>query len=75
MTHAIINTTDLNKVNFTEVLQTQANLKYSSLGSQFYISWNDEEVPTSIQSLDFEGPYNDDELNIIMSSHIWKVIV
>lgn len=75
MKHAIINIRDLNKVNFTEVVQDQTNLKYSLIDSLTYISWNSEELPASIQALDFEGPYTDDELNFIISSYIWNIII
>ena len=76
MMHLVIHTTDINQVDFTEVNQTELNIEYSVDRKKFYVSWNTDEMPTSLTLIqNTEGPYTNDEFNILKSSYEWKVFI
>jgi hypothetical protein len=68
----IFNVSEINKINFNEVLQTSAeSLKKSVNGQKTFVKW-DGITPDSVQTLTTnEGPYTYDEIIVILNSSDW----
>lgn len=74
-THLIIGISELSSVAFSQVNETQSNVEYSMDGQKFRISWNGDN-PSFINNLTTkEGPYNDEDMAIILTTHEWEVMV
>lgn len=69
----IFNTSELNKINFEEVLETSTETVRKSLdGTITFVKWDGEEIPQSIQSLTTkEGPYSYNEIIEILNGPLW----
>jgi hypothetical protein len=71
---AIFSTTELNQIDFTEVLETSADtVRKSTDGSLTFIKWeNGEAVPPSVQVLTtLQGYYTYEEMLDILSGEEW----
>ncbi len=70
---AIFSTTELDQINFGEVLETSAEtVRLSTDGTKTFVKWNGETVPPSVQALTtVEGPYTYTEILEILSTPEW----
>lgn len=73
-TYLIIQVTDLDKIDFNQVLETSPDtLRKSADNTKTFIKW-EENTPDFIESLsDAEGPYTHDEILQILQSEEWSI--
>ena len=75
---AIFSTTELDQIDFTEVLETSAEtVRKSTDGSLTFVKWeNGEAVPPSVQALTtIQGFYTYEEMLDILSGEEWVSIM
>jgi hypothetical protein len=72
--YMIFNVSELNLINFNEVLETSINTVRKSIdGTKTLVKWDSETTPTSVQTLTTkEGPYNHSETLTIMATSEWS---
>jgi hypothetical protein len=76
MESIIFNVNEINKVNFSEVIQTPENLVYSVNKLKTYVTWVTPTPPSFIDlMLTYEGPFNDNQLHSILEMNEWLLIV
>jgi hypothetical protein len=76
MESIIFNVNEVNKVNFSEVIQTPQTLVYSVNKDKTYVTWLSPTTPSFVSTiLTAEGPYNDDQLHAILERREWLLIV
>jgi hypothetical protein len=70
---AIFSTTELNQIDFTEVLETSAETcRLSTDGTKTFVKWDGETPPPSVQALTtIEGYYTYEEILNILSTPEW----
>ena len=70
----IFNTSELNKINFNEVLETSEETVRKSVDeTKTFVKWNGPEIPLSVQSLTTkEGPYTYSEILTILATPEWS---
>ena len=70
---AIFSTTELNQINFDEVLETSANTVRTSVnGTKTFVKWDGETPPPSVEALNtIEGYYTYTEMLDILSGEEW----
>jgi hypothetical protein len=70
---AIFSTTELDQINFTEVLETSAEtVRLSVDGSLTFVKWDGETPPPSVQALTtIQGYYSYEEMLNILSTPEW----
>jgi hypothetical protein len=70
---AIFSTTELDQINFTEVLETSTETVRKSVdGTKTFVKWDGETPPPSVQALTtVEGPYTYEEMLNILSGPEW----
>ena len=73
--YMIFNVSELNQINFNEVLETSINTVRKSIdNTKSLIKWDSETTPTSVQSLTTkEGPYSHSEILTIMATPEWTI--
>jgi hypothetical protein len=71
---AIFSTTELNQIDFTEVLETSAEtVRISIDGSLTFVKWDSETPPPSVQALTtIQGYYTYEEMLEILSGEEWS---
>jgi hypothetical protein len=72
---AIFSTSELDQINFSEVLETSAETVRKSVdGTKTFVKWDDgQSIPPSIQALTtLEGPYTYAEILDILSTPEWS---
>ena len=69
----IFNVSELNSVDFTQVLETSQHTVRKSIDeTKTFLKWEDDVVPSSINSLTTkEGPYTYTEIQTILSGEEW----
>lgn len=69
---AIFSTTEIDKIDFSQVLETSAEtLRLSTDGTKTFIKW-DGDQPECIDDLEtLEGPYTYEEILEILSNEEW----
>ena len=74
---AIFSTTELDQINFNEVLETSAETVRKSVdGTKTFVKWDGETPPPSVQALTtVEGPYTYTEILEILSGEEWVSIM
>jgi hypothetical protein len=74
---AIFSTTELDQINFTEVLETSADTVRKSVDeTKTFVKWDGETLPSSVQALTtLEGPYTYTEILDILSTPEWSAPV
>jgi hypothetical protein len=75
---AIFSTTELNQIDFTEVLETSAETcRLSTDGSLTFVKWDDgAAVPPSVQALTtIQGFYTYEEMLDILSGEEWVSVL
>jgi hypothetical protein len=72
---AIFSTTELNQINFDEVLETSADTVRTSVnGTKTFVKWDGETPPPSVEALEtIEGYYTYTEMLDILSGEEWTV--
>jgi hypothetical protein len=70
----IFNVSELNSIDFNEVLETSADTVRKSVdGTKTFVKWNGSITPDSVQTLTTnEGPYTYDEIIVILNSSDWS---
>jgi hypothetical protein len=71
--YLILSTSEINLINFDEVLETSVDtLRLSTDGSKTFIKW-EETVPSFVESITTkEGPYTHLEILEILSTEEWS---
>jgi len=74
---AIFSTTELNQIDFTEVLETSAETcRLSTDGTLTFVKWDTETPPPSVQALTtIQGFYTYEEMLDILSGEEWVSIM
>ena len=74
---AIFFTTELNQIDFTEVLETSAETcRVSTDGNLTFVKWDAETPPPSVQALTtIQGFYTYEEMLSILSGEEWTSIM
>ena len=74
---AIFSTTELNQIDFTEVLETSAETcRVSTDGALTFVKWDTETPPPSVQALTtIQGFYTYEEILEILSGEEWTSIM
>jgi hypothetical protein len=74
---AIFSTTELNQIDFTEVLETSAETcRVSTDGNLTFVKWDTETPPPSVQALTtIQGFYTYEEILDILSGEEWTSIM
>ena len=69
----IFNVSEINKINFDEVLESSAQwLRISVDETKTFVKWDGITTPSSVQTLTTsEGPYTYDEIEVILNSTDW----
>lgn len=76
MKSIIFKTSEINKVNFSEVTQTPQTLVYNINKDKTYVTWLVDETPTFVINIESkEGPYSQNELLSIVENFEWLLIV
>jgi hypothetical protein len=74
---AIFSTTELDQIDFTEVLETSADtVRKSTDGTKTFVKWDAETPPPSVQALTtIQGFYTYEEMLDILSGEEWVSIM
>jgi hypothetical protein len=72
----IFNTSELSKVDFSEVLETSIDTVRKSVDeSKVLIKWEGDEIPSSISGLStVQGPYTYEEILEILDTVEWQYV-
>jgi hypothetical protein len=70
----IFNVSELPLIDFTQVLETSIDTVRKSIDeTKTFVKWDNEEIPSSVQSLTTsEGPYSYEEILTILSTPEWS---
>jgi len=70
----IFNVSELDKINFNEVIETSLNtVRKSNVLTKTFVKWDGNTIPSSILSLTTsEGPYNYTYILALMSTPEWQ---
>ena len=69
----IFNVTELDQIDFTEVLETSIDTVRKSVDeTKTFVKWDGEAIPSSVDGLTTkEGPYTYEEILSILSTEEW----
>jgi hypothetical protein len=69
----IFSVTELDSVDFTQVLETSIDTVRKSVdGTKTFVKWNGETIPSSVDALTTkEGPYTYEEILVILATPEW----
>jgi hypothetical protein len=69
----IFDVSELNTINFNEVLETSIDTVRKSIdGTKTFVKWDGTTIPLSVEALTTkQGPYTYTEILIILSTHEW----
>lgn len=72
--YMIFNVEELPLIDFNEVLETSpSTLRISLDGNKTFVKWIGPNIPSCISLLTTkEGPYNNDEIFVLMKSSEWQ---
>jgi hypothetical protein len=72
--YVIFNVSELDKINFDQVFETSIETVRKSVdGTLTFVKYKDEEMPSSVASLDSkQGPYSHVEILEILSTAEWN---
>lgn len=70
----IFDTVELDKIDFSEVLETSKDTVRKSIdGNLTFVKWDGETIPSSVQNLTTKsGPYSYDEMLEILKGANWS---
>lgn len=71
--YMILNVSEINQINFSEVLETSVETIMLSANKQkTFVKWNSEIIPASVNALTTkEGPYTNQEIVNILATPEW----
>ena len=71
--YLIIQSSELDKVDFSQVLETSASTVRKSIDTtKTFIKWDGDTTPACVSKLGAtEGPYTKDQINTILSTDVW----
>jgi len=71
--YLIIQSSELDKVDFSQVLETSASTVRKSVDStKTFIKWNGDITPSFVSNLTgTEGPYTKDEIKTVLKTDAW----
>ena len=71
--YVIFNVSELDKIDFDEVLETSAETVRKSVdGTKTFVKWETEIIPSSVENLSSkEGPFSYGEILEILSTSEW----
>ena len=71
--YLIIQTSELNKVDFSQVLETSASTVRKSVDeAKTFIKWDGDTTPACVSNLTgTEGPYTKDQITTILNTDAW----
>jgi hypothetical protein len=71
--YVIFNVSELDKIDFTQVEETSIEtIRKSVDGTLTYVKYKDEEMPSSVASLETkQGPYSHEDILEILSTPKW----
>ena len=72
--YMIFNVSELNKIDFNQVLETSIDtIRKSVDGTKTFVKWNGEVIPSSVEALiTKEGAYTYDEIIQILGTSEWN---
>ena len=70
----IFNVSELNVINFNEVLETSVDTVRKSLDNKTFVKWNGETPQCVLDLTTKEGPFTYEEILLILESNNWKDI-
>jgi hypothetical protein len=70
----IFNVSELNKINFDEVLETSADTVRKSLDDKTFVKWDGETPQCVLDLTTKEGPFTYEEILFILESNNWNDI-
>jgi len=72
--YMIFNVSELNKINFNQVLETSIDtIRKSVNGTKTFVKWNGEIIPSSVEALTTkEGAYTYDEIIQMLGTSEWN---
>ncbi len=70
----IFNVSELNKINFSEVLEaSEDTVRRSVNGTKTFVKWNGSTIPPCVETLTTsEGPYTYNEMLSILATPEWS---
>lgn len=70
----IFDVSELQKINFSQVLETSAeSVRKSKDGTKTFVKWETDYIPDCVQQLETKnGPYNYEEIVSILSGEEWN---
>ncbi len=73
--YVIFNVSELDKIDFDQVFETSIETVRKSVDETLtFVKYNDEEMPSSVASLDTkQGPYSHEEILEILSTPEWNI--
>ena len=68
----IFNLSEINKIDFTQILETSSStLRVSVDGTKSFIKWDGSEPSFTSALLTSEGPYTYEEISVILNAPEW----
>lgn len=72
----IFNVNEINKVNFTEVIQSPQNLVYSVNKDMTYVTWEMVDTPSFVFKMEtFVGPLSESQLLQNIERKEWLIMI
>ena len=71
--YVIFATTELNKIDFNEVLETSISTVRKSVDeTKTFAKWDGDTIPSSVAGLStYQGPYTHSEIKVILNTEEW----
>jgi|TARA_R100000455_G_C6262584_1_gene117870 hypothetical protein len=71
--YLIIQSSELDKINFSQILETSADtLRKSVDNTKTFIKWDGDTPPDCVSNLTgTEGPYTKDQIRTILNTDVW----
>ena len=70
----IFNVSELNKINFDEVLETSVDTVRKSLDNKTFVKWDGETPQCVLDLTTKEGPFTHEEILLILEGNNWDDI-
>ncbi len=71
--YVIFASTELNKIDFNEVLETSISTVRKSIDeTKTFVKWDGDTIPSSVAGLStYQGPYTHSEIKVILNTEEW----
>lgn len=74
--YLIFNVSELDQINFQEVLETSADTVRRSVdGTKTFVKWEGERPQSTLDLTTAEGPYTHEEILAILSTDVWSKLM